>query len=168
MGNRMDVRVRGNASQLLEKYRQLARDASQAGDRVAAEYYLQFADHYYRVLAEFRDRQEQQRPQQQQRQRDDYYEDGEDGDEGQGPEPLRVSEMTVMHQSPRPDAAPAAAVDEGGDEPEGDDRAEVSAQAEAEADADGGDDAPRRRRRRSRGPRRDEGADAGEMETVDA
>lgn len=164
MGNRMDVRVRGNASQLLEKYRQLARDASQAGDRVAAEYYLQFADHYYRVLAEFRDRQEQQRPQQQQRQRDDYFEDGDDGDEGQGPEPLRVSEMTVMHQSPRPDTAPAAEADEGGDDREIEEPVEASVQGEA----DGGDDAPRRRRRRSRGPRRDEGADAGEMETVDA
>ena len=33
---RLEVRVRGNAHQLLEKYKQLARDAHQAGDRVAA------------------------------------------------------------------------------------------------------------------------------------
>ena len=46
-----DVRVRGNAYQVLEKYLQLARDAGTAGDRVAAENFLQHADHYYRVVA---------------------------------------------------------------------------------------------------------------------
>ncbi len=45
-----DVKVRGNASQLFEKYLVLARDANVHGDRVAAENYLQHADHYYRVL----------------------------------------------------------------------------------------------------------------------
>ena len=56
-GNRLDNRQRGNATQLLEKYRALARDAQQAGDRVTAEYYLQYAEHYYRVLGDYRDRQ---------------------------------------------------------------------------------------------------------------
>lgn len=56
---RSDTRVRGNATQLLEKYKQMARDANQNGDRVTAEYYLQFADHYHRVLNEFRARQEE-------------------------------------------------------------------------------------------------------------
>jgi hypothetical protein len=60
-GNRLEVRVRGNANQLLEKYKQLARDAHQAGDRVAAEYYLQHADHYFRVLNDSRIRQEEMR-----------------------------------------------------------------------------------------------------------
>jgi hypothetical protein len=46
-----DVRVRGNAYQVLEKYLQLARDAGTAGDRVAAENFLQHADHYYRVVS---------------------------------------------------------------------------------------------------------------------
>lgn len=55
-GNRLDNRQRGNASQLLEKYRALARDAQQAGDRVTAEYYLQYADHYYRVLGDYREK----------------------------------------------------------------------------------------------------------------
>lgn len=58
---RLEVRVRGNAHQLLEKYKQLARDAHQAGDRVAAEYYLQHADHYFRVLNDSRIRQEEMR-----------------------------------------------------------------------------------------------------------
>lgn len=60
-GNRLEVRVRGNAHQLLEKYKVLARDAHQAGDRVAAEYYLQHADHYFRVLNDSRIRQEEMR-----------------------------------------------------------------------------------------------------------
>src|SRR6185312_19676 len=46
-----DIRVRGNAYQVLEKYLQLARDAGTAGDRVAAENFLQHADHYYRVVS---------------------------------------------------------------------------------------------------------------------
>ena len=76
-GNRLDNRQRGNASQLLEKYKAMARDAQQAGDRVATEYYLQFAEHYYRMLGDYRDRQpEQNRPQRGQNFFDD---DGGDG-----------------------------------------------------------------------------------------
>jgi hypothetical protein len=59
-GNRQDNRQRGNAAQLLEKYKSLARDAQLAGDRVQTEYYLQFADHYFRVLSENRARFEDQ------------------------------------------------------------------------------------------------------------
>ena len=59
--NRIDSRARGNAPQLLEKYRKLAQDAHLNGDRVTAEYYLQFADHYFRVIADARQRQEEQR-----------------------------------------------------------------------------------------------------------
>ena len=51
-GNRSENRPRGNPKQLLEKYKTQARDALQAGDRVNAEYYLQFADHYQRVVNE--------------------------------------------------------------------------------------------------------------------
>jgi hypothetical protein len=61
-GNRQDNRQRGNAAQLLEKYKSMARDAQLAGDRVQTEYYLQFADHYFRVLSENRARMEEQRP----------------------------------------------------------------------------------------------------------
>ncbi len=62
--NRIDSRARGNAPQLLEKYRKLAQDAHLNGDRVQAEYYLQFADHYFRVIADTRVRQEEQRARQ--------------------------------------------------------------------------------------------------------
>lgn len=68
--NRIDSRARGNAPQLLEKYRKLAHDAHLNGDRVTEEYYLQFADHYFRVLADQRTRQEEQR-----QRRDDRWQD---------------------------------------------------------------------------------------------
>jgi len=48
--NCIDIRVRGNAWQVHEKYQALARDAQSAGDRVAAEHYLQHAEHYYRII----------------------------------------------------------------------------------------------------------------------
>ncbi len=45
-----DVKVRGTASQVFEKYLTLARDATTSGDRVAAENFYQHAEHYYRIL----------------------------------------------------------------------------------------------------------------------
>src|SRR5580698_11394771 len=45
-----NVKVRGAAQHIFEKYSQLARDAGSAGDRVLAENYLQHAEHYFRVL----------------------------------------------------------------------------------------------------------------------
>ncbi len=72
--NRIDSRARGNAPQLLEKYRKLAHDAHLNGDRVQAEYYLQFADHYFRVLADQRVRQDEQRG------RPDRWQEGGEGD----------------------------------------------------------------------------------------
>ena len=84
-GNRLDNRARGNAAQLLEKYKNLARDAQMQGDRVSTENYLQFADHYFRVLNENRARFEEQRPRQQADYRDDFGgdEDGGDGNQQQ-------------------------------------------------------------------------------------
>ena len=45
-----NIKVRGNAQTVYERYQQLARDASSSGDRVLAENYQQHAEHYYRVL----------------------------------------------------------------------------------------------------------------------
>lgn len=45
-----EVKVRGPASHIHERYLQLARDATAAGDRVLGENYLQHADHYFRLL----------------------------------------------------------------------------------------------------------------------
>lgn len=80
-GNRIDSRARGNAVQLLEKYRNMARDAQLAGDRVNMEYYLQFADHYFRVLADNRARQEEN--QQRVRRFDETDQDDDFGDDGE-------------------------------------------------------------------------------------
>ncbi len=113
-GNRLDNRQRGNASQLLEKYRALARDAQQAGDRVTAEYYLQYADHYYRVLGDYRDK----APDQNRARRDSYDDDSagfngnddvdvDDEDDGDDRVEQRVDEAprsdTARNEAPRDD-----------------------------------------------------------------
>ena len=49
--NGPDVKVRGTAAHIAEKYGVLARDAQSAGDRVAAESYFQYAEHYNRIVA---------------------------------------------------------------------------------------------------------------------
>ncbi len=49
--NGPSVRIRGNASQVHEKYIAMAQDASSAGDSISSENYLQHAEHYYRILA---------------------------------------------------------------------------------------------------------------------
>lgn len=59
--NRIDSRARGNAPQMLDKYKKLAQDAHHNGDRVQMEYYLQFADHYFRVIADNKARVDEQR-----------------------------------------------------------------------------------------------------------
>ena len=53
--NGPDVRIRGNAYQITEKYQTLAKDAAAAGDRVLAESYLQHAEHYQRLINELGD-----------------------------------------------------------------------------------------------------------------
>ncbi|MBS0519297.1 MAG: DUF4167 domain-containing protein [Proteobacteria bacterium] len=45
-----DVRVRGNAHQVFDKYQALAREAAASGDRIMAEAYWQYADHYFRMI----------------------------------------------------------------------------------------------------------------------
>jgi hypothetical protein len=49
--NGPDVKIRGSAQQIAEKYTALARDAQSSGDRVMAENYLQHAEHYNRIIA---------------------------------------------------------------------------------------------------------------------
>lgn len=49
--NGPDVKIRGNASHVSEKYLALARDAQAAGDPIASENYLQHAEHYLRIIA---------------------------------------------------------------------------------------------------------------------
>lgn len=81
--NGPDIKIRGTASHIAEKYLQLARDARSSGDPVAAENYYQHAEHYFRLIAaaqeQFRQNQPQQQQQQQQPRSDDSM--GEDGEE---------------------------------------------------------------------------------------
>jgi hypothetical protein len=77
--NGPDVKIRGNAQQIAEKYTTLARDATSSGDRVMAENYLQHAEHYNRIIAAAQASMPIQNFQQQ---RDDFDdEDGEDRDD---------------------------------------------------------------------------------------
>jgi len=85
--NGPDLRIRGTAQQLFEKYLQLGRDATGSGDRVMAESYFQHAEHYFRILNAINQATQQAPPQQngqpQRRpQNQDYNGEGEpeDGD----------------------------------------------------------------------------------------
>ena len=73
--NGPDVRLRGNAQQLHEKYTSLANESSAAGERIMAEAYYQYADHYFRVhstiMANTEDRRQSQPPSQSQSQPSD-------------------------------------------------------------------------------------------------
>ena len=61
--NGPDLRVRGTAQQLFEKYLQLGRDASSSGDRVMAEGYFQHAEHYFRIINAINQAQQLNQPQ---------------------------------------------------------------------------------------------------------
>src|ERR1700742_697443 len=81
--NGPDIKIRGTASHIAEKYLQLARDARSSGDPVAAENYYQHAEHYFRLIAAAQEQFRQNQPQQQQQPRSDEVmsEDGEDDGE---------------------------------------------------------------------------------------
>ncbi|MBU6499215.1 MAG: DUF4167 domain-containing protein [Rhodospirillales bacterium] len=70
-----DLRIRGTAQQLFEKYLQLGRDATSSGDRVMAEGYFQHAEHYFRILNAMNQAAQQQQQQQQPSGQQRRYED---------------------------------------------------------------------------------------------
>ena len=155
-GNRIDSRARGNAAQLLEKYRNMARDAQMSGNRVNTEYYLQFADHYFRVLADQRGRNDDQPMPR--RLRDDFDQfDGDDdfGDEG---EPIRAEEQVRVSETdnrPRRDDRPRD--DRPRDDRQRDDRPRDDRQRESRPrDERPRDDRPREDRQRDDRPRGDD------------
>src|ERR1700741_4306243 len=78
--NGPDIKIRGTASHVAEKYVQLARDARSSGDPVAAENYYQHAEHYFRLIAAAQEQFRPIQPQQQQRPDDPMTEDEEDGE----------------------------------------------------------------------------------------
>src|ERR1700759_44923 len=80
--NGPDIKIRGTASHVAEKYVQLARDARSSGDPVAAENYYQHAEHYFRLIAAAQEQFRQNQPQQQPR--PDAEVTSEDGDDDEG------------------------------------------------------------------------------------
>lgn len=100
-GNRIDSRARGNAAQLLEKYRNMARDAQLSGDRVMMEYYLQFADHYFRVLSDTRSRQEEARARSDDHDGDAGHRDDGDDDRGEGQDSDELDAIDTIGRAPR-------------------------------------------------------------------
>jgi len=89
--NGPDVKIRGSASHVAEKYVQLARDAQASGDPVAAENYYQHAEHYFRMIAaaqeQYRQNQPFYRPEGDARSDDSYDDDDGDGMPTMGGEP---------------------------------------------------------------------------------
>lgn len=78
--NGPDVKIRGTASHVAEKYVQLARDAQASGDPVAAENYFQHAEHYFRMIAAAQEQFRQSQPyfRQDGEPREDSFEEYED------------------------------------------------------------------------------------------
>jgi hypothetical protein len=108
--NGPDVKVRGTAQTVADKYLQLARDAHSAGDTVMAEGYFQHAEHYLRIVAAAQPPQ-QNTPQR----RDDYaYDDGDEDDDQPTPvsgataggngETQRQPQQQQFQQQPAPQA----------------------------------------------------------------
>lgn len=81
--NGPDVRIRGTAAHIAEKYSQLANDAQTAGDTVSAQSYWQFAEHYNRLVAAAQAAQQQAR-EEQQAAREARGEGRKDGNDGEG------------------------------------------------------------------------------------
>jgi len=81
--NGQDVKIRGTASHIAEKYLQLARDAQSSGDPIASENYYQHAEHYFRLIAAAQEQLRQSQPYYQQQPgaggaTDDGYDDGDE------------------------------------------------------------------------------------------
>jgi hypothetical protein len=97
--NGPDIKIRGTASHIAEKYLQLARDARSSGDPVAAENYYQHAEHYFRLIAAAQEQFRQNQPQQQPR--TDEIVSGEDGeDDGENYSSFGQEPGFVPQQSP--------------------------------------------------------------------
>jgi len=179
--NGPEVKIRGNASQIYDKYLQLARDASSAGDRVRAENLFQHAEHYYRIV-------QANQPKRDPNQDDgdnaeasgddddgnDQAEDNGNGNNGQSArerreprEPRRGRGRQRQPSSGQDD--PLGVVTPEGDTPSrsGDNTVASGDSAAAPEDAPAGeDDAPRRRTRRPRRTKAEIAADKAAAEAA--
>jgi hypothetical protein len=115
--NGPDVRIRGNAYQVLEKYLALARDASASGDRIAAENFYQHAEHYFRLINANQEPYPPARPQGGMQQQAAYTGDPNQGGTGTppggsvgqeppglGPQPMAPPPVVVHTNQPQPAA----------------------------------------------------------------
>ncbi|HLX97570.1 MAG TPA: DUF4167 domain-containing protein [Roseiarcus sp.] len=150
--NGPDVKIRGNAHHVAEKYLQLARDAHTGGDPVAAENYLQHAEHYFRLIAAAQAAQAlaqsgQQRPPGEEG--DDSEDDGDFGtlsDRFASP-----AERQNAYQQPQPGFQPHPSAAPNAPQPFGD---RAAYEAERQAGADRGGFVPRQERQGARFPDR--------------
>lgn len=114
--NGPEGRIRGNASQVYEKYISLARDAASSGDRVAAETYYQHAEHYYRIFNDSTDPQSGNRHAQggenfhRHRNGRDHQRDGNRDAAPDGAQPDRAHDAVQKDGPKRDEAASDAAV----------------------------------------------------------
>ncbi len=99
--NGPDVKIRGTANHVAEKYIQLARDATASGDPVAAENYYQHAEHYFRLIAAAQEQFRQTQPFQQQRESNDDNFDGEDDSQPNFEPHSPVRDQSFQSQQPR-------------------------------------------------------------------
>jgi hypothetical protein len=103
--NGPDVKIRGTAHHVAEKYLQLARDAQASGDPVTAENHYQHAEHYYRLIAAAQEQLRQQNPYYQPQampgegNRDEVF-DGEDDDQPTQGQPIQA--QPALGQQPQP------------------------------------------------------------------
>ncbi|MCP8885341.1 DUF4167 domain-containing protein [Devosia sp. XJ19-1] len=144
--NGPDVKVRGNAAHVAEKYLQLARDAQSSGDSVMAENYLQHAEHYFRIVSSAQ--QALNGP------RDGQSQDDVDFDDD-------ANDVNSRFSSPQP----VQPVHSGNENERETSQSEAQPQAETAAASEGdGEQAPRKpreRRPRRRRPASEGGADPG-------
>lgn len=98
--NGPDVKIRGTANHVAEKYIQLARDATASGDPVAAENYYQHAEHYFRLIAAAQEQFRQSQPFQQRESNEESFE-GEDDSQPNYEPHSPVREQSYQQQQPR-------------------------------------------------------------------
>lgn len=115
--NGPEVKIRGTASHIYEKYLQLARDANATGDRIMAESYLQHAEHYYRIMAAAQAQQAQWQAQQ--------------AANGQQPRPVNgTGEQPAVIPAAGTTSAPSFSLSEGQEEGSDDEETEIEAEAQ--------------------------------------
>ena len=182
-----DVKIRGSAQQVLEKYLQYARDAQTSGDRILSEAYFQFAEHYQRIVAkQLEARNQQQQPHQNRGDRRDDRDnrpggdrdyrgnqssEGADGGEEDAGEAVVVTSTHPRHEDEgdRADSLRVIDTDDEADDTSSDQGEEAAAEEAAPAERDRADRGPRPQGRRKpykareeRAPRQKEEGDAPE------